>query len=45
MFSLTALADYSTHPPTGIYVINADGSGLRQVIGDQDYKALFGWWK
>ena len=45
MFSLMTLGDYYTHPTSSVYVINADGSNPTKVIGDQHYKALFGWWQ
>jgi Tol biopolymer transport system component len=45
MFSLTTSTDYSTYPSSGIYVVNADGTGLTQVIGGDDYKTVLGWWE
>jgi Tol biopolymer transport system component len=44
MFSLNPVADWFTHPANGIYVINADGSGLAQVIGGGQYKIISDWW-
>jgi Tol biopolymer transport system component len=45
MFSLNPIADWFTHPANGIYVINADGSGLAQVIGGGQYKSMSDWWE
>lgn len=44
MFALDPGADAFAHPPNGLYVINADGSGLRLVIGGSDFKAQPDWW-
>jgi len=38
MFALNPIADDFEHRPNGIYVINADGSDLRLVIGGDDFK-------
>jgi Tol biopolymer transport system component len=45
MFSLNPIADWFEHPPNGIYVINADGSGLALVIGGGQFKTISDWWK
>lgn len=38
MFALDPVADDYSHPVNGLYVINADGSGLRLVIASRDFK-------
>ncbi len=38
MFALNPIADQFTHPANGMYVIDADGSSLRLVIGDGVFK-------
>jgi hypothetical protein len=45
MFALNPIADWFSHPANGIYVINADGSGLAQVIGGGQYKSISDWWE
>ena len=45
MFALDPIADWFSHPANGIYVINADGSGLAQVIGGGQYKIISDWWE
>ena len=44
MFVLNPMADWFTHPANGIYVINADGTGLAEVIRDSAFKTLVDWW-
>jgi Tol biopolymer transport system component len=38
MFALNPVADDFRHAPNGIYVIDADGSNLRMVLGGNDFK-------
>jgi Tol biopolymer transport system component len=38
MFALNPVADDFQHQPNGIYVIDADGSNLRFVLGGNDFK-------
>jgi Tol biopolymer transport system component len=38
MFALDPPEDEFEHPPNGIYVIDADGTNLTQVIGGSDFK-------
>jgi len=45
MFALNPIADWFSHPANGIYVINADGSGLAEVIGGGQYKSISDWWE
>jgi Tol biopolymer transport system component len=44
MFTLNPIADWFQHPRNGIYVINADGTGLAEVIGSSDFKTMAEWW-
>lgn len=44
-FALDPVADKFTHPDNGLYVINADGTGLRLVIGSSDFKSQPEWWQ
>ena len=39
MFALDPVADKFTHPDNALYVINADGTALRLVIGSPDFKS------
>jgi Tol biopolymer transport system component len=43
MFALNPIADAFTHPANGLYVVNADGTGLRLVIGDASFKSQPEW--
>ncbi len=43
IFALNPIADEFQHPENGIYVINADGSGLALVIGGSDFKRRIEW--
>ena len=43
MFPLDPIADAFTHPSNGIYVVNADGTGLSLVIGDPSFKGNLEW--
>jgi Tol biopolymer transport system component len=43
MFALDPTADEFSHPPNAFYVIKADGTGLRRVIGGQDFKREPDW--
>jgi Tol biopolymer transport system component len=43
MFSLDPTADQFSHPPNGVYVINADATGLRRVIGGRNCKGPSDW--
>ena len=45
MFALDPVADKFAHPDNGLYVINADGTGLRLVIGSSDFKSQPEWWQ
>lgn len=45
MFALDPVADKFTHPDNGLYVINADGTGPRLVIGSSDFKSQPEWWQ
>ena len=38
MFALNPVADEFDHRPNGLYVIDADGSNLRLVLGGDDFK-------
>lgn len=38
MFGLDPTEDPFRHPPNGLYVIRADGTGLTLVLGGQDFK-------
>ena len=44
MFALDPVADKFTHPDNALYVINADGTALRLVIGSPDFKSMPEWW-
>jgi Tol biopolymer transport system component len=43
MFSIDPSADEFSHPDNGLYVMNADGTGLTQVIGGPDFKREADW--
>ena len=43
MFALNPIADDFQHRPNGLYVVNADGSDLRQVLGGDDFKRQPEW--
>ena len=43
MFGLDPSSDEFQHPANGIYVINADGTGLTLVIGGSDFKRRIEW--
>jgi Tol biopolymer transport system component len=45
MFALDPTNDAFAHPANGLYVINADGSGLTLVIGGSDFKGMPEWWR
>jgi Tol biopolymer transport system component len=45
MFALNPTNDAFTHPENGLYVIDADGSGLRLIIGGLDFKSVPEWWR
>jgi len=45
MFALDSVADKFTHPDNGLYVISADGTGLRPVIVSSDFKSQPEWWQ
>jgi len=45
MFALDPVADKFTHPANGLYVIDADGTRLRLVIGSSDFKSEPEWWQ
>jgi dipeptidyl aminopeptidase/acylaminoacyl peptidase len=44
MFTLDPIADWFDHSPNGIYVINADGTGLTAVSGGSTFKSMLEWW-
>jgi hypothetical protein len=41
--ALNAVADFYTHPPNAFYVMNADGSRLRRVLDDGQFKREAEW--
>lgn len=43
MFALNPVADDFRHLPNGTYVINADGSDLRLVLDEDDFRREFEW--
>ena len=43
MFALNPVADDFQHLPNGTYVINADGSDLRLVLDEDDFRREFEW--
>jgi len=43
MFALDPIADEFRHPANAIYIINADGTGLTQVLGGSDFKRRMEW--
>jgi Tol biopolymer transport system component len=43
LFALNPVADYFRHPPNALYVINADGSGLRKILDDGEFKREAEW--
>jgi Tol biopolymer transport system component len=43
MFALDPIADEFQHAPNGIYVIDADGTGLTPVLADGTSKRRFQW--
>jgi Tol biopolymer transport system component len=45
MFALDPTNDAFSHPANGLYVVDADGSGLTLVIGSSDFKGLTEWWR
>ena len=45
MFALDPVSDEFQHPANEIYTIDANGKGLRQIIGGQDFKRRFEWVK
>jgi len=45
MFGLHPTNDSFTHLSNGLYVIDADGTGLTLVIGGSDFKSQPEWWR
>lgn len=45
MFALNPIADDFQHRPNGLYVIDADGSNLRLVVGGDDFKREPEWFE
>lgn len=45
MFTLNPIADWFQHPRNGIYVINADGTGLAEINSTSDFKSMVEWWR
>ncbi len=45
MFALNPIADDFEHRPNGLFVIKADGSNLRQVMGGNDFKREPEWFE
>ena len=45
MFASNPVADDFEHRPNGLFVIDADGSNLRQVIGGDDFKREPEWFE
>ena len=43
MFALNPVADDFQHLPNGMYLINADGSDLRLVLEEDDFRREFEW--
>ena len=43
MFALDPTSDDFSHPANGLYVINANGTGLRRVIGGRNFKREPDW--
>jgi Tol biopolymer transport system component len=43
MFALDPIADEYQHPPNGLYVINKNGTGLKLVIGGNNFKREPDW--
>jgi Tol biopolymer transport system component len=43
MFALDPINDEYSHPPNGLYVIKADGTGLTLIIGGDDFKREPDW--
>jgi Tol biopolymer transport system component len=43
LFALNPVADYYSHPPNAFYVMNADGTGVRQLLDDGTFKREAEW--
>jgi dipeptidyl aminopeptidase/acylaminoacyl peptidase len=43
LFALNPVADFYTHPPNAFYVMDANGSGLRRVLDDGQFKREAEW--
>ncbi|WP_346384403.1 hypothetical protein [Nocardioides sp.] len=43
LFALNPVADYYDHPPNAFYVMDADGTGVRQVFDDGQFKREAEW--
>jgi Tol biopolymer transport system component len=45
LFTLNVTKDSFVHDPNGLYVVDADGSGLTLVVGGSGFKSSPEWWR